>query len=112
MRNNNVYSMNSLNNIRKLLGDFNGIVDREEIFKPTTGVFTQCKNCNLETRSRDYATIEESSIFRAVRVAPQTLLRSAEVNTFLVARRHRNRLDDTRVWRGHVTSACSTVTEQ
>jgi hypothetical protein len=59
----------------------------------------------------DYATIEESSVFRAVRVVPQTLLRSAQVNTSLVARRHCKRLDDARVGRGHVT-ACSAVTQQ
>jgi hypothetical protein len=24
------------------------------------GVFTPCKNCNIETRSRDYATVDEA----------------------------------------------------
>jgi hypothetical protein len=51
------------------------------------GVFTPCKDCNLETRSRDYATVEESGVCRVVSVAPLPLLRSAEVNTSLVTRR-------------------------
>jgi hypothetical protein len=34
-----------------------------------------------------YATVEESGVFRAVRVAPRTLLPSAEVNTFPDAKR-------------------------
>jgi hypothetical protein len=25
-----------------------------------SGVFTPCKNCNIETRSRDYATVDEA----------------------------------------------------
>jgi hypothetical protein len=35
----------------------------------------------------DYATVEESGVFRDVRVAPRTFLRSADVNTFTVAKR-------------------------
>jgi hypothetical protein len=35
----------------------------------------------------NYATVEESGVFRAVNVAPQPLLCSAEVNTFPIARR-------------------------
>jgi hypothetical protein len=49
-------------------------------------VFMPCENRNLETHSHDYATGEESGVFRAVTVSLLPLLRSAEVNTSLVAR--------------------------
>jgi hypothetical protein len=37
MRNWKVYSINSLNNMKILLGDFNAKAGREDIFKPTIG---------------------------------------------------------------------------
>jgi hypothetical protein len=33
------------------------------------GVFTPCKNCNIETRSRDYATVDEA-VFSPSRAEP------------------------------------------
>jgi hypothetical protein len=30
-----------------------------EFFVVKSLIFTQCKNCNIETRSRDYATVDE-----------------------------------------------------
>jgi hypothetical protein len=33
------------------------------------GVFTPCKNCNIETRSRDYVTVDEA-VFSACRAEP------------------------------------------
>jgi hypothetical protein len=33
------------------------------------GVFTPCNNCNLETRSRDYATVDEA-VFSPCRAEP------------------------------------------
>jgi hypothetical protein len=57
----------------------------------------------------DYATVEESSVFCATTIATQRWSKHG-----LVARWHCKRLDYTtaRVGRGHVTSACSTVTQQ
>jgi hypothetical protein len=34
------------------------------------GVFTPCKNCNIETRSRDYATVDEA-VFSPCRAEPK-----------------------------------------
>jgi hypothetical protein len=34
------------------------------------GVFTPCKNCNFETRSRDYATVGEA-VFSPCRAEPR-----------------------------------------
>jgi hypothetical protein len=34
------------------------------------GVFTSCKNCNFETRSRDYETVDEA-VFSPCRAAPR-----------------------------------------
>jgi hypothetical protein len=68
------------------------------------GVYRQrlCKHGN-------YATIDEAvfSPCRAEsrRVAPRTLLRSAEINIFSLLGANCKRLDCARVWRGHVTSA-------
>jgi hypothetical protein len=33
------------------------------------GVFTPCKNCNIETRSHDYATVDEA-VFSPCRAQP------------------------------------------
>jgi Fe2+ or Zn2+ uptake regulation protein len=69
------------------------------------GVFTPCKNCNIETRSRDYATVDEAvfSSCRAeiCRVVPS---RASPRPAMLVTRRHCKRLNDARVGKGHVTS--------
>jgi hypothetical protein len=68
------------------------------------GVFTPCKNCNFETRYRDYATIDDA-VFSPCRVARRTLLRSAEVNMLPLLGDKCKRLDCARVERGHVISA-------
>jgi hypothetical protein len=64
-------------------------------------VFTPRRNCNFETRSRDYATVDKAvfSSCRAepCRVAPRTLLRSAEVNMFPLLGDKCKRLDCARV---------------
>jgi hypothetical protein len=57
------------------------------------GVFTPCKNCNIETRSRDYATVDEA-VFSPCR---------AESRSY-------KHLDNARVGKGHVTA--SVVTQQ
>jgi hypothetical protein len=36
------------------------------------GVFTPCKNCNFETRYRDYATVDEA-VFSPCRAEPPRL---------------------------------------
>jgi hypothetical protein len=62
----------------------------------------------------NYATIEESSVLRTVRVTLRMLLRSAEANMFPLLGNRCKCLDHAtaRVGRGHVTSACSAVTQQ
>jgi hypothetical protein len=82
------------------------------------GVFTPCKNRNLETRSRDYATVDEA-VFSPCRAKFCSVVQSrasphhaSHPNPSLVAKLHCKRLDDARVGRGHVTSACSAVTQQ
>jgi hypothetical protein len=42
-------------------------VHRKEAY---CGVFTPCKNCNIETRSHDYATVEEA-VFSPCRAEPR-----------------------------------------
>jgi hypothetical protein len=56
-------------------------------------VFVPCKNCNIETRSRDYATVDEA-VFSPCR---------AELHSY-------KHLDTARVGKGHVT--VSAVTQQ
>jgi hypothetical protein len=45
------------------------------------GVFTPCKNCNIETRSRDYATVDEAvfSPYRAERSRDESRIVSHRV---------------------------------
>jgi hypothetical protein len=78
------------------------------IFAIYCGVFTPCKNCNFETSSRDYATVDVAlfspcwaELCRAVpsRASPRLLLSD-----------NCKRLDRATVRRGHVTSAGSAVT--
>jgi hypothetical protein len=65
------------------------------------GVFTPSKNCNIETRSRDYATVDEA-VFSPCRAAPHDSCK---------------RLDGATVGRDHVTASAvtshfSTMTQQ
>jgi hypothetical protein len=62
----------------------------------------------------NYATVEESCVFHAMSVAALPLLHSAEVNIFPLLGNRCKCLDraTARVGRGHVTSACSAVTQQ
>jgi hypothetical protein len=56
--------------------------------RPSSGILKNTTVRKLGSVSvLNYATIEESSVFRAVSVAALPLLRSAEVNTSLVARK-------------------------
>jgi hypothetical protein len=64
------------------------------------GLFTPCKNCNFETRFRDYATVDE--VVFSPRLASSRLLLSG----------NSKRLDRATVRRGHVTSSGSAVTSQ
>jgi hypothetical protein len=84
------------------------------------GVFTPCKNCNIETRSPGYATVEEA-VFSPYRAEPSRTepsrasrrnapLRLLPLNIY-------KHLDDARVGKGHVTASAvtsrySTVTQQ
>jgi hypothetical protein len=45
-----------------------GYLGRIALRRDQCGVFTPCKNCNIETHSRNYAIVEESSLFCAMRV--------------------------------------------
>jgi hypothetical protein len=62
------------------------------------GVFTPCKNCNIETRSHDYATVDEAVFSPShddPRIASPRLLPG---NSY-------KHLNDTRVGKGHVTAS-------
>jgi hypothetical protein len=59
------------------------------------GVFTPCKNCNIETRSRDYATVDEA-VFSPCRTEQSR----AESRSY-------KHLDNARVGKGHVRSRAS-----
>jgi hypothetical protein len=63
------------------------------IFSWQCGVFNPCKNCNFETRYRNYTTVDEA-VFSPCRAAPRLLLGG-----------NCKRLDRATVRRGHVTSA-------
>jgi hypothetical protein len=67
------------------------------------GVFTPCKNCNIETRSRDYATVDEA-VYSPCR-AEQSRVEPSRAES-----RSYKHLDDARVGKGHVTAL--TVTQQ
>jgi hypothetical protein len=85
------------------------------------GVFTPCKNCNLETRSRDYATVDEE-VFSPCRSVPRRALPchaesrlnppSPRIATPLsLPDNSYKHLDDAIVGMGHMI-ACSAVTQQ
>jgi hypothetical protein len=84
------------------------------------GVFTPCRNCNIETRSRDYATVGEVvfSPCRAkrCRIVPSRAsphpATSRIASPRLLLSDSCKHLDDAKVGRDHVTSACSVVTQQ
>jgi hypothetical protein len=74
------------------------------------GVFTPCKNCNIETRSCDYATADKA-MFSPCRAELRILL------PHLLPGNSYKHLDDARVGMGQVTasavtSCISTVTQQ
>jgi hypothetical protein len=99
-------------NLRRKKGDeLLGCSGRRVLRREQCNGFSQGVHRQRLCKHRDYATIEENSVFCAVRVAPRTLLSSAEANTSLVVRRQYKRLDDTRVG-GHVVTACSAVTSR
>jgi hypothetical protein len=82
------------------------------------GVFTPWKNYNFETRSRDYATVDEA-VFSPCRAEPCRAEPSRAVNESLIAS-HRlasprllpgnsyKHLDNARVGKGHVTASAVT----
>jgi hypothetical protein len=89
------------------------------------GVFTPRKNCNIKTRSHDYATVDEA-VFSPCREEPSSdvtwrvanLLASSSIaSPRLLPGNSYKHLDDARVGRGHVTASAvtshvSTVTQQ
>jgi hypothetical protein len=90
-----------------------GYSGRIGLSREQCGVFTPCKNRNLETRSRDYATVEEA-LFYACWVE---LCRVVPNRASLVARQQYKHLDDAKLGRGYVTASAvtsyfSTVTQQ
>jgi hypothetical protein len=73
------------------------------------GVFTPCKNCNIETRSRDYGIVDEA-VFSPCRAEQSRTDPSRERVAIRVASPHLvlpgnsyKHLDDARVGKGHVT---------
>jgi hypothetical protein len=74
------------------------------------GVFMPCKNCNLEIRSRDYATVDEA-VFSPCRADLCRVVPSRASPRLLLSDSCKH-LDDARVGRVHVASACSAVTQQ
>jgi hypothetical protein len=74
------------------------------------GVFVPCKNCNIETRSHDYATVDET-------VFSPSLAESRIASHHLLPGNSYKHLYDARVGKGHVTASAvtslfSTVTQQ
>jgi hypothetical protein len=67
------------------------------------GVFTPCKNCNIETRSLDYATVDEA-VFSPCRAE------SRIASPHLLPGNSYKHLDDARIGKGYVTA--SSVTQQ
>jgi hypothetical protein len=68
------------------------------VFRLNCGVFTPCKNCNIETRSRDYATVDEAVFSPCLAEQIRAESRSYKY------------LDNARVGKGPVTA--SAVTQQ
>jgi hypothetical protein len=70
------------------------------------GVFMPYKNCNIETLSRDYATVDEA-VFSSCCAKPRRAELSRAMNESLIASprlvfaRHKH-LDDARVGKGHM----------
>jgi hypothetical protein len=65
------------------------------------GVFTPCKNCNIETRSQDYATVDEA-VFSPCRAEPRSD-ESRIASPRLLPGNSYKHLDDARVGNGHAT---------
>jgi hypothetical protein len=74
------------------------------------GVFTPCKNCNIETRSHDYATVDGSGVFSEPSPAELSRDESRIASPRLLPGNSYKHLDDARVGKGYVTA--STVTQQ
>jgi hypothetical protein len=70
------------------------------------GIFTPCKNCDVETRSRGYATVDEA-VFSLSRTMTS---RASHCLTSFVAGNSYKHLDDARVGKVHMTT--STVMQQ
>jgi hypothetical protein len=84
------------------------------------GIFTPCKNCNIEIRSRDYATVDEA-VFSPCRAEPSRAVTSRasrrKASPRLLPGNSYKHLNDKRVRKGHVTASAvtsrvSTVTQQ
>jgi hypothetical protein len=75
-----------------------GCSERTALRREQCGLFTSCKNCNIETCSRDYATVDEA-VFSPSRAEPSR----AESRSY-------KHLDNARVGKDHVTA--SAVTQQ
>jgi hypothetical protein len=75
-------------------------LDTDEMY---CGVFTPCKNCNIKTRSHDYATIDEA-VFSPCRDE------SRIASPRLLPGNNYKHLGHEKVGKGHVTS--SAVTQQ
>jgi hypothetical protein len=78
--------------------------------RPYCGVFTPNKDCNFETRSRDYATVNEA-VFSPVRAYPRRAA-PRRASPCLLLTDNCKRLDRAAARRGHVTSAVSAVTSR
>jgi hypothetical protein len=80
------------------------------------GVFTPCKNCNIETRSPNYATVDQAvfspsraELCRAEPSRPVMSRASPRIaSPRLLPGNSYKHLDDARVGKGHVTASAVT----
>jgi hypothetical protein len=84
-----------------------GYSGRIALRREQCGVFTPCKDCNIETRSRDYAAVDEA-VFSPCRAEPscdELHIASPRLASHLLSGNSYEHLDDARVARGHVTAS-------
>jgi hypothetical protein len=70
------------------------------------GVFAPCKNCNIETRSHDYATVDET-VFSPCGAEPSRD-ESRTTSPRLLPGNSYKHLDDARMGKGHLTATAVT----
>jgi hypothetical protein len=87
------------------------ILSKDHAIVSYCGVFTPCKNCNIETRSHDYAIVDEAvfSSFRGEQnLAEAWTSHSSRHLTSLLPGSSYKHLDNARVRKGHMTALATT----